>query len=137
MINDLTNYCYLATAIDDGLDLGKFLVPRLSKNPSPNHLLIVSYMRESSTLDEDVMFGFSVDYFDESKFIGPRKLYTDGVWIWSTDIIYYVEKYFLKLPSEFLSEMKKLNWQTTTLSQAQKQALIEKYQNDDSINYIV
>jgi hypothetical protein len=40
---------------------------------------------------------------------GPR-IFTDGVWAWSEEIIYYVKSYNLQLPEEFVDRMEALHW---------------------------
>lgn len=42
--------------------------------------------------------------------IGSPDAVTDGEWLWPADLVYYVEKYNLKLPDEFVESMKKNNW---------------------------
>ena len=35
--------------------------------------------------------------------------YTDGIWLWPGDLVYYVENYNLKLPDDFVGTMRKNN----------------------------
>jgi hypothetical protein len=37
-------------------------------------------------------------------------LFTDGEYLWRVDLAYYVEKYHLQLPDDFLTHMKSRNW---------------------------
>ncbi len=51
------------------------------------------------------------DLLDESKGIaGTTSLFTDGEWLWSGDLAYYVREYRLKLPEEFINTMRKNAW---------------------------
>ena len=51
------------------------------------------------------------DLLDESKGIaGTTSLFTDGEWIWSGDLAYYVREYKLQLPEEFINTMKSNSW---------------------------
>lgn len=34
----------------------------------------------------------------------------DGTWAWYGDLAYYVEKYHVRLPNEFIEHMKMNNW---------------------------
>ncbi len=34
----------------------------------------------------------------------------DGIWAWYADLVYYVEKYHVRLPNEFMEHMKMNNW---------------------------
>ena len=39
--------------------------------------------------------------------------YTDGEWLWPGDLSYYVRKYALKLPEEFVETMQKNEWKVS------------------------
>ncbi len=41
---------------------------------------------------------------------GTPSLYTDGKWVWSGDLAYYVKNYKLKLLDEFIDTMKGNSW---------------------------
>ncbi|MCR4597550.1 MAG: hypothetical protein K5678_00790 [Acetatifactor sp.] len=41
---------------------------------------------------------------------GISSSYSDGVWLWPGDLAYYVRKYNVKLPEEFISAMRDSNW---------------------------
>ena len=43
--------------------------------------------------------------------IGPPDVWTDGTWAWTSDVMYYVEKYHIQLPDDFLKHMALNNWQ--------------------------
>lgn len=50
--------------------------------------------------------GLSRDVIDSSHpIIGTMSIRTDGVWEWPGDLAYYIEKYNLCLPKEFLEFM--------------------------------
>jgi hypothetical protein len=36
---------------------------------------------------------------------------TDGVWVWPSELAYYVEAFHLRLPTEFVSHMRNNDWQ--------------------------
>lgn len=38
--------------------------------------------------------------------VGSAYLYTDGTWVWPSDLAYYVEKYHCALPEEFVAHMR-------------------------------
>ncbi len=46
----------------------------------------------------------------EKGIIGSPDDMTDGTWIWSADLAYYVEEYDLMLDSAFVSHAKKNGW---------------------------
>ena len=49
----------------------------------------------------------------ENGTVGISSSYTDGVWLWPGDLAYYVKKYSLKLPEEFVDTMQKNNWKVS------------------------
>ena len=42
--------------------------------------------------------------------IGTISAMTDGIWLWPSDLAYYVKKYGVKLPEEFIETMRNNNW---------------------------
>jgi hypothetical protein len=46
----------------------------------------------------------------EEKCIGSLDIFTDGVWAWSRDVIYYFRNYNLQLPPAFLEHARTRNW---------------------------
>lgn len=41
---------------------------------------------------------------------GIASSYSDGTWLWPGDLAYYVKKYNIKLPDEFIATMRESNW---------------------------
>ncbi len=55
--------------------------------------------------------GIAVDFLDKNRsVIGPPNIYTDGIWTWTEDVLFYVEKYSIGLPDIFIETMKNNNW---------------------------
>ena len=55
--------------------------------------------------------GCSEDVFDSTIHIpAGDNAYTDGFWIWPGDLSYYVSKYRLQIPDDFLQTMIRNNW---------------------------
>jgi hypothetical protein len=50
-----------------------------------------------------------LDRYDRTIDLGPD-VFTDGVWAWTSEIHYYVQKYNLALPNDFLNHMEAFNW---------------------------
>lgn len=52
------------------------------------------------------------DRIDESKGIAfsDSARHTDGEWAWSTELIYYLERYDIPLPEDFISHMENSSW---------------------------
>ena len=50
---------------------------------------------------------FVDDYFEPSHTsVAPADIRTDGVWVWPADLAYYVEKYSVLVPEDFLLHMR-------------------------------
>ncbi len=55
--------------------------------------------------------GVTMDAIDETAGVaGTGSSYTDGIWLWPDDLIYYVRKYNIALPDDFINTMKVNNW---------------------------
>ncbi|EET8529786.1 hypothetical protein ACW2B0_005158 [Escherichia coli] len=55
--------------------------------------------------------GLAFDIFSNAKIpIGTLEIYTDGEWCWYSDLIYYIEKYHISLPLEFMNKMESKKW---------------------------
>lgn len=79
------------------------------KRAAPNERDVVSYLRggyvlldatESAT---DVIAG-------ETRITGSSSLISDGTWVWRLDLPYYVERYHLSLPGDFMAHLTSLNF---------------------------
>ncbi|MBQ6661407.1 MAG: hypothetical protein IJM57_08325 [Lachnospiraceae bacterium] len=49
----------------------------------------------------------------ENGISGVATAYTDGEWLWPGDLSYYVRKYALKLPEQFVETMQKNGWKVS------------------------
>ena len=55
--------------------------------------------------------GVTRDWLSEDqKVIGPPHVLTDGKWSWTADVSYYLERYGLSLPEDFVTHMKSNDW---------------------------
>jgi hypothetical protein len=79
------------------------------ENAEPFESKVVSYLRSGVVLDE--CLGVETDVIDAAD---QNLLYqsdrTDGTWVWREDLAHYVEKYHLRLPDEFLANMRANQW---------------------------
>lgn len=55
--------------------------------------------------------------------IAPLSQKTDGVWLWMSDLAYYVAKYHVALPDEFLAHMKQNDWKVPVPSPSERSRL--------------
>lgn len=85
-----------------------------SKEPRPDEAKIVSYLRSGNLLV--ACPGVGQDALEKGKLSGPLHIYTDGKWAWPGDLAYYVTKYHVSLPEEFIQQMKANNWEVPHLN---------------------
>jgi hypothetical protein len=77
--------------------------------PHPHQAGILAYLRAGRwfavrpMVVEDVLQ-------PERGLVSDSHWYTDGVWIWATDVIYYVERYHIELPTDFVTHMAAKGW---------------------------
>lgn len=43
--------------------------------------------------------------------IGPPNIFSDGEWTWTSEAIYYVKRYHVRVPEEFVRQMQSNNWE--------------------------
>lgn len=69
---------------------------------------ICNYLKSGTVIV--ACFGISKDIFDENKISGNQSLLTDGKYVWSDDLAYYVKEYGLQIDNDFLEYMKEKEW---------------------------
>jgi len=47
---------------------------------------------------------------DPPQIIGPTRVQTDGVWAWPQTLTYYIHRYHIALPEEFVTHMRVRGW---------------------------
>ena len=95
--------------------------------PHPEAERIIDYLI-NGVRDEVLFCGCHVPDIlapDDSFCVVPG-LVTDGVWLWPAGLAYYVRKYHVALPDEFIAHMKTNGWILPALSEAEKAQLVEK-----------
>ena len=66
------------------------------------------------------------DWFDGTRGIAQAEGRTDGVWVWPGHYAYYVEKYGVDVPQEFLDHMSRRNWIAPELPEAELREVAEQ-----------
>ncbi|WP_327728402.1 hypothetical protein OG250_18465 [Streptomyces sp. NBC_00487] len=61
-----------------------------------------------------------------SKRICQYSVRTDGVWVWPSSLVYYVKKYHVKLPAEFLNRMTLKDWTVGELGEDAVEEIYER-----------
>lgn len=100
-----------------------------SRDKLPHELrpLAARYLRGGSVW---VKAGVLVDdWFDGTRGIAQAEESTDGVWLWPGHYAYYVEKYGVDVPQEFLGHMSRQGWIAPELTEAQMREVVEQIRN--------
>jgi hypothetical protein len=88
---------------------GPLLRDLVSDQPQENEARIVEYLRNGILLVGCP--GVVGDVLDSSAgMVASPHILTDTVWAWPGDLAYYVEKYHIALPREFVAHMQASNW---------------------------
>ncbi len=67
------------------------------------------------------------DLLDVSaKRICQYSIRTDGAWVWPSSLVYYVRRYHVKLPAEFLDHMAANDWMVGELEEAAVDEIYER-----------
>ncbi len=103
----------------DAESISKALLLKLqSATPCPLEEHIIAYLEAGK--QAFYVPGSSVDLLSDSNTeIANAHVYTDGQWVWTGDVVYYVKKYHIALPQEFVAAMKINNWQCPNVNLAE------------------
>lgn len=94
----------------------------VAESPQEHEEKMVVYLRKGICLG--ARGGYVNDVLDPSSRIPlVPHLYTDGTYLWRLDIAHYVEKYHLRLPTDFIRHMASMNWQPPTKQQVDMDTL--------------
>lgn len=110
MLTPVGFFCELPHGHADGPSLKE----SVRDAPGPHERDVVDYLQHG------VLFigspGPVRDVVDNSGPIGTASVRTDGVWAWFADLPYYVERYHVVLPTEFLEHAARCNWRVPNIS---------------------
>jgi hypothetical protein len=97
-----------------GLPDGPSLAESRAKEPSVDEADIVRYLSAATLLA--ISGVVPDDYFDAAstaaEYLG---IATDGTWIWPTDLAYYVSRYHVRVPEDFVRHMYEMAWEPPRL----------------------
>ena len=94
---------------------GESLYELISLIPNLNEDKIISYLKSGTIFC--VSPGIVQDVLSkDEKIIGSLKILTDGVWIWPSDLVYYIQEYHVSLDNDFISHMCESNWMCITMN---------------------
>lgn len=93
-----------------------------SEQPRPNEQAVLTYLRGGRQLL--AIPGLSRNLLNpEKEIIGPPHVFSDGEWVWTADAIFYVEKYHIGVPADFLYRMEHQRWQCPPVDNPQELVL--------------
>ena len=79
---------------------------------------VLGYLRDGEQLI--LVAGIVRDPLDPKRpIIGSPHILTDGTWAWSADVAYYVEKYNLRIPDDFVEAMRNNSWRVPKVADLQ------------------
>jgi hypothetical protein len=84
---------------------GPSLRAAVRPDPAPDEIPMAVYLYRAVVLA--AVSGASDDVLDPAGgYAPPPHLMTDGVWLWPADLSYYVRRYHVRLPDEFVAHMR-------------------------------
>lgn len=92
------------------------LIELKSKEKNYSKEFVLSYLNSGELLTG--VRGPGPDLLDNSKeIVGKGSCITDGYWIWTVDVPYYVENYDIGLPEEFVDHMAKNDYKIPKITE--------------------
>ena len=113
----------------------KVLVDARGALPPALRAPVAAYLRGGTLL---AVGGVFKDWFDPSRTIGEKRYLSDGVWVWTGDVAYYVETYGISVPQEFLDHMVSQNWVAKPLEPEALTEALDAFQHiQDELGFVV
>jgi hypothetical protein len=104
--------------LENGFGNDKSIKDFISKQSGEYEAEIVNYLQSGKTLVKAI--GFRYDTLSDKKIIaGSPDILTDGKWVWSGLLSFYVNKYHIELPIEFIEDCKINHWKVPNLDKSQ------------------
>ncbi|BCL22281.1 hypothetical protein ACPCBX_22700 [Streptomyces tuirus] len=97
----------------------------------PDESSILVYLRNGTGIWSEMSAGPDVLDQNAPELTGIGSLYTDGTWLWREDLPYYVTKYHLALPDEFVQHIRTLEHKAPAVPESR---LIDIARNDLGIS---
>lgn len=112
--------------LSDGDPSGPSLENSKDKLPQEQRQRAGQYLRGGSVM-VTTTGGLVDDWFDGTPGIARQEVRTDGEWAWPGHYAYYVEKYGVDIPQEFLDHMSRRGWIAPELTEAQLMEVGEQF----------
>jgi hypothetical protein len=92
-----------------GSDDGPSLRACVSDTAQEDEDKVGEYLQQGAVLVSS--FGVAEDVLDSSVgLVCSPDILTDGIWAWPADLAYYVRKYHVSLPGEFIAHVRQNEW---------------------------
>jgi hypothetical protein len=92
-----------------GLPDGDSLREAVSGGEGQDEEKLLNYLRGNTVLAATAAMVDDVLDPQETA-VAPLELVTDGAWVWPRDLAYYLERYHVALPLQFLLQIELHNW---------------------------
>lgn len=101
---------------------GDSIYEHISSSPDPDAALIVTYLESGTMIAATSLY--VDDYLDPTRRqVAPLTLRTDGVWVWPSDLAYYVATHHVQVPTDFREHMRQEAWRPRLLTDEEQVAI--------------
>lgn len=103
---------------------GPRLADAVRSSAHPDEPAMVRYLTTAATLAAAAspLVDDALDHTRRG--VAALEIATDGTWVWPRDLAYYLEAYHVQLPAEFVTHMRRQNWQPQALATADLEQLV-------------
>lgn len=123
-MKELGNYKELASSNLDGESLVEAAragsVPLDDEASIIQYLLTAKVMATTGQLLGDVLDSSAGD-------VSVENIRTDGTWVWPEVLAYYVERYHVSLPPDFVQHVRQVNYTPPVFSEGEMSSIINEY----------
>ncbi|MFF5159845.1 hypothetical protein ACFY3N_27095 [Streptomyces sp. NPDC000348] len=84
----------------------------------PDERRILDYLRSGTEIWSEMSAGPDVLDPEAPNMTGIGSLITDGTWLWREDLPYYIAKYHVSLPDDFLEHIRSLDYAAPTVPES-------------------
>ncbi|MFD8737692.1 hypothetical protein ACFV06_22605 [Streptomyces sp. NPDC059618] len=111
-----------------GLPLGGLMRDFVRPVGDSDEAEVIGYLRQGVRIWAEMSAGPDVldPDADAPVLSGIGSLCTDGVWLWRQDLPYYLSKYHLSLPAEFLARVRKVRYEVPEVPEAKVREILTR-----------
>jgi hypothetical protein len=96
----------------------------VSDRPEPDEDELAEYLRGGQKLM--VFMGVTEDLFGSGEQFFGHNIMTDGSWVWRESMCFYVRRYHVRLPSEFVEAVRAVDYRRPEVGAERARALVEQ-----------